>query len=270
MSFTNIPITSGKKTRGSGYNLTMTSKSGFTSTADTELHVHKVSEAKEFEAFRYIPKYTKPYMAVINPASPKKKPQPKKLEPEFEVEGSPSRIAIKRSNKKEIPEHLLKPPMETASARAAPRRATSSQKGAKGYKNKLEQQKLEFERKRLTTAEKNILSWLIDIKKCLDKDEQASFCESLPKTTVKVAKEKMLTKKLIRFLFDEVMTQQFVDRNNSPLINKSEFIKFVQAFRRDILEGEISDMFLALLKKLAVSQQAETASKDLKKGNAHN
>jgi phosphoserine phosphatase len=80
----------------------------------------------------------------------------------------------------------------------------------------------------------------------------------------------MLTKKLIRFLFDEVMTQQFVDRNNSPLINKSEFIKFVQAFRRDILEGEISDMFLALLKKLAVSQQAETASKDLKKGNAHN
>lgn len=80
----------------------------------------------------------------------------------------------------------------------------------------------------------------------------------------------MQTKKLIRFLFDEVMTQQFVDRNNSSLITKSEFFKFVQAFRRDILEGEIYDMFLALLKKLAVSQQAETANKDLKKGNALN
>ena len=80
----------------------------------------------------------------------------------------------------------------------------------------------------------------------------------------------MLTKKLIRFLFDEVMTQQFVDRNNSSLITKSEFVKFVQVFRRDILEGEIADMFLALLKKLAVSQQVETANKDLKKGNALN
>lgn len=79
-----------------------------------------------------------------------------------------------------------------------------------------------------------------------------------------------MTKKLIRFLFDEVMTQQFVDRNNSSLITKSEFVKFVQAFRRDILEGEIADMFLALLKKLAVSQQVETANKDLKKGNALN
>ena len=66
------------------------------------------------------------------------------------------------------------------------------------------------------------------------------------------------------------MTQQFVDRNNSSLITKSEFVKFVQAFRRDILEGEIADMFLALLKKLAVSQQVETANKDLKKGNALN
>ena len=63
------------------------------------------------------------------------------------------------------------------------------------------------------------------------------------------------------------MTQQFVERNNSSLITKSEFVKFVQAFRRDILEGEIADMFLALLKKLAVSQQVETANKDLKKGN---
>ena len=44
----------------------------------------------------------------------------------------------------------------------------------------------------------------------------------------------------------------------------------MQAFRRDILEGEIADMFLALLKKLAVSQQVETANKDLKKGNALN
>ena len=79
-----------------------------------------------------------------------------------------------------------------------------------------------------------------------------------------------MTKKLIRFLFDEVMTQQFVDRNNSSLITKSEFVKFVQVFRRDILEGEIADMFLALLKKLAVSQQVETANKDLKKGNALN
>ena len=63
--------------RISWFNMRTTIKSGFSTTAGTEkpsIHVHKVSEAKEFETFRHIPKYTKPFSAVINPASPKKKP----------------------------------------------------------------------------------------------------------------------------------------------------------------------------------------------------
>ena len=123
-----------------GFNYGTTSKSGFATTAGTEkpsIHVHKVSEAREFESFRHIPKYTKPFSALINPASPKKKPLTKKMNPDLEIAGSPARIAKRERIVKEIPEHLIKPPID--STPRPPRKAKSNQKGIKGSKNKLEQ-----------------------------------------------------------------------------------------------------------------------------------
>lgn len=119
----------------------MTGKSGFSTTAGSnnfsELHVHKVSQAQETEGFRHIPKYTKPIQACINPASPKKKSLPRKPSPEFELEGSPYRILKRVKNVKDIPEHLLKPPIEAAPTRVASSRVQS--KGSKGgYKQRLE------------------------------------------------------------------------------------------------------------------------------------
>lgn len=81
MSFENVPINSGKPTRGSGFRASQTGKSGFSTTAGsiyTKIAVHKVSEAKEFESFRHIPKFTKPVGAVIHPSPPRRKPYAKR------------------------------------------------------------------------------------------------------------------------------------------------------------------------------------------------
>ena len=56
---------------------------------------------------------------------------------------------------------------------------------------------MELERKKHHIAEKHIISWFAEIKKCLEKEDDAIFCENLPKTKVKIAKEKILTKRTI-------------------------------------------------------------------------
>lgn len=114
---------------------------------------------------------------------------------------------------------------------------------------------MDLERKRLNIAEKHILTWFSEIKKCLEKEEDAIFCEKLPQTKVKVAKEKMLVKKTIQFLFEEAAsTFKDIEREQGNKINKNVFIKFVQVFLTGIVEGELGDMFLAFMKKLGVNQ----------------
>lgn len=56
---------------------------------------------------------------------------------------------------------------------------------------------MESERKRLNIAEKHILNWFSELKKCLEKEDDAFFCDNLQQTKVKIAKEKMLVKKTI-------------------------------------------------------------------------
>lgn len=115
MSFQNVPINSSKPTRGGGFRASQTGKSGFSTTAgsvQTKLALHKVSEAKEFESFRHIPKYTKPYLAVIHPSPLRHRPSSKREVGEFELEGSPAKFAKKENNRIEIPEHLMKAPAD--------------------------------------------------------------------------------------------------------------------------------------------------------------
>ena len=133
MSFDFVPIKTGKPLRGSSFNMNKSLKSSLSTTAGsalTEMHVHKVSEAKEFEGFRNIPKFSKPVLAVIHPSPTKKRPPVRKADLEFELEGSPARLLKKQHTHKEIPEHLMKPPIEATPTRQATRVSSASKKGS--------------------------------------------------------------------------------------------------------------------------------------------
>lgn len=105
----------------------------------TEKHVHKISEAHEFEDFRNIPKFTKPHLAVIHPSPVKKKPPASRPELEFELEGSPARLLKKDYSKKEIPDHLMKAPIESTPKRKSSRvKSPKKLKGSDKLKSKLE------------------------------------------------------------------------------------------------------------------------------------
>ena len=59
--------------------------SGATEAAFAQINVHNVSQAKEYEAFRCLPKFNHVSMAVIHPSPKKKRPVPRKPEPDFEL-----------------------------------------------------------------------------------------------------------------------------------------------------------------------------------------
>lgn len=76
------------------------------------IRVTKVSAAKEFEDFRQLPKYSHVPLAVINPSPVKRVVKPRRPSPEFEILGSPSKQVHRPKGRMEIPESLMRPPME--------------------------------------------------------------------------------------------------------------------------------------------------------------
>lgn len=60
MSFANQPINSRKPSRGGGFRLGQSANSTASTAMQTFVSVHKVSEAKEYESFRNLPKFSKP------------------------------------------------------------------------------------------------------------------------------------------------------------------------------------------------------------------
>lgn len=177
MSFSNQPINSRKPTRGGGFRIG--SANATMSTAmQTVMSVHKVSEAKEFEAFRNLPKFSKPILGVIHPSPQKKKPPTRRPDPDVEVEGSPARMFKQDRTRIEIPEHLMKAPADSFGASAPRPRSQSSNKKGKlkgGLKNVQEQQLREAERKKNLNAERIIQEWFTEIKANLEKDNEADF-----------------------------------------------------------------------------------------------
>lgn len=81
------------------------------------IKVTKVSAATEFEDFRQLPKFTHKTLAVIHPSPIKRMPKPRRPSPDFETRGSPTRLVHRPSGRYEIPESLLRPPMQISAGR---------------------------------------------------------------------------------------------------------------------------------------------------------
>lgn len=81
------------------------------------IKVSKVSQAHEFEDFRQLPKFTHKELAVIHPSPIKRMPKPRRPSPEFELRASPTRLVNRPTGKFEIPESLVRPPMEITAGR---------------------------------------------------------------------------------------------------------------------------------------------------------
>ena len=79
------------------------------------MHVNKVSQAKEFESFRNIPKFSKPNLAVIHPSPKKKHRQPMRADPNLEFDAVPFAPKPYQRHVRKIPEHLTRPPIEVKS-----------------------------------------------------------------------------------------------------------------------------------------------------------
>jgi hypothetical protein len=168
MSFT--PINTGKPSRGGGFKLNQTGKSGMSTTAGTttSVAVHKVSQAHEYESFRQlISKTAKPSLGVIHPSPQKRKPSEPKKDDDIEIEGSPAKMAKKLHFKPEIPEHLMRAPAEAfSSVVARPSRSNSGKRGKKRGFGK--EKRAEDLKTKITGAEKHLTEWFKEIKACMD------------------------------------------------------------------------------------------------------
>ena len=102
---------------GKGNTLSQTMNSSKMSKATREaldaIHVKHVSQAKEYETFKQLPKFSHIPLAVIHPAVRDRRRAPIKATPDMEKEIniSPARIAAKENKVKDIPESLLRPPV---------------------------------------------------------------------------------------------------------------------------------------------------------------
>lgn len=86
------------------------------------IKVTKVSAAKEFEDFRRLPKYSHVPLAVIHPSPVKRHSKPRRPSPDFEIESSPQRLVHRPGKKYEIPDALMRPPIEiTAGKKVRPK-----------------------------------------------------------------------------------------------------------------------------------------------------
>ena len=81
------------------------------------IKVTKVSAAREFEDFRQLPKFTHKTLAVIHPSPIKRMAKPRRPSPDFEVQASPTRMVHRPTGRHEIPESLLRPPVEISAGR---------------------------------------------------------------------------------------------------------------------------------------------------------
>ena len=82
----------------------------------------KVEKAKEFESFRNLPKYKHVPLAVIHP-SPRKKVRPSRSPtPNLTMTASQAKLQVKRYEPKQIPDHLMRAPLDSSFSASSPKR----------------------------------------------------------------------------------------------------------------------------------------------------
>jgi hypothetical protein len=126
----------------------------------------KVEKAKEFETFRNLPKFNHVPMAVIHP-SPRKKIRPETSPtPNLALTGNHAKLLVKRYEPKQLPDHLIRAPMDSSYSTFSPKRSKSTaafggsptgspKKGKSIRKAKELARKMESETKRVKRAEEN-------------------------------------------------------------------------------------------------------------------
>lgn len=73
----------------------------------------KVEKAKEFESFKNIPRFSHAPLAVIHPSPTKPSNKPKHIPPSsLAFDSSKVPLKPRRSEHKNIPEHLVRPPID--------------------------------------------------------------------------------------------------------------------------------------------------------------
>jgi hypothetical protein len=180
----------------------------------------KVEKAKEQEAFRRIPKYSHIPLAVINPSPRKKRTPPRAQSPSLLLSASQARIQIKKGEQKQIPEHLMRAPMDsfTSSPSHGVSKGGRAKSAAGGPKNardarraKEALKKMEGESKRIKRAEHNKKVLFLEVKKHLDKAEELSqapggsaevpVIQGHPNTSLIDCKTAIKDRRLLRFLY---------------------------------------------------------------------
>ena len=80
------------------------------------IKVKHVSQAREYETFKQLPKFDHVSLAVIHPTSRQRKRVPVRPTPDMEKEinVSPARLNAKVDTRKEIPESLSRPPITSS------------------------------------------------------------------------------------------------------------------------------------------------------------
>lgn len=144
----------------------------------------KVEKAKEFEAYRRIPKFNHIPLALINPSPRKKRSPTQERSPDLQLDVTKMRIIPKRYEPKVIPESLIRAPMESfggsspnskKSGGARPKSAAAgSFKGKDKKGGAKDNKKMEGESKRVKRAELNKKVLFQEIKRLLDKAEETS------------------------------------------------------------------------------------------------
>ena len=124
----------------------------------------KVEKAKEYESFKRVPKFNHVSMAVINPSPRKMRSPPKSKSPTLNISATSAKIQIKKYEPKQIPDHLLRAPMDSFTSSPTAKKsgtgggraktAGGSRKGASN-KSKDSGKKLDGESKKVKRAEIN-------------------------------------------------------------------------------------------------------------------
>ena len=168
----------------------------------------KVEKAKEFESYRQLPKYSKPVLACINPSPKKKRTPPREVSPTIIVAGSTTKLQPKKVEKRQIPDHLMRAPMDSFTSSPSAKRFSGRAKSASGKGKKLGGGR-DGENKRAKRAEANRKVFFSEVKKLIDKAEEAAGAPGGNPDTINVIGGANLSdvrialrdRRLIRFMF---------------------------------------------------------------------
>jgi hypothetical protein len=166
-----------------------------------------------------LPKFNKPVLACINPSPKKKRTPPREVSPTIIVSGNTTKLQVKKVEKKQIPDHLMRAPMDSFTSSPSSKRfgRPKSAAGGKGKKLNASRGGRDGENKRAKRAEGNRKIFFTEIKKLIDKAEEASNAPGGNPDTINVISGNssvsatlgdirlaLRDKRLIRFLFASV------------------------------------------------------------------